>query len=503
MDKIKNSIFKIITAGGSGTGFKVKEHDFLITNYHVIEGSKMVAVEDQNKDRYLAHVIMANPDVDLAFLSVESLSKQASGISIDPTIVVKNHQKINIAGYPLGLPFAFTSGIVSSPNQPMDGRSFVQTDAAVNPGNSGGPMLTDEGILVAVTTAKFEGVDNMGFGIKHSDLIKEIDDFNFDDGKFRVKCNSCDSFIDTETEFCPNCGNNIDSTVFEEFDKTHFATFVEDSLKKLNVNPVLCRAGRDYWEFHQGSALIRIFVVNNNYLYATSPLNALPKKGLKELLRYLSSTNVAPYNLGVFENNIYISYRSHLSDIYSEMKDEIQQNLMNLVLKADELDDFFKENYGCEMSLESKGIRIEAFNPNDLQNPKVNIPLPMKNELEISSGNNPVQGISEDVRQIMKVALQNMSMLLAKYDEYDVVNFSEMSTSVEEYYSKMTENSQLANRLKQPLLMDFFLSNKVILKDLNRMIEHKDSLKNSWSTRLDSNYVHYEKMMELYQEFIK
>ncbi len=494
MDKIKNSIFKIITAGGSGTGFKVKEHDFLITNYHVIEGSKLVAVEDQNKDRYLAHVIMANPDVDLAFLSVDSLKKQASGISIDPTIIVKNHQKINIAGYPLGLPFAFTSGIVSSPDQPMDGRSFVQTDAAVNPGNSGGPMLTDEGIVVAVTTAKFEGVDNMGFGIKHSDLIKEINDFNFDDGKYRVKCNSCDTFIDQETEFCPNCGNNIDSSVFEEFEKTHFATFVEDSLKKLNVNPVLCRAGRDYWEFHQGSALIRIFVVNNNYLYATSPLNALPKKGLKELLRYLSSANVAPYNLGVFENNIYISYRTHLSDIYSEMKDEIQQNLMNLVLKADELDDFFKENYGCEMSLESKNIRKNNFSPNILQ-------TPMEKELEIASENTAAQRNDIDPLQIMKSTLQNISMMLAKYDEFDVVNFSEMRNAVDGYYGTMKENSQWANRMDHPILMDFFLSNKVILKDLDRMISNKDALKNKWNARLDSNYVHYEKMMELYQDF--
>ena len=94
--------------------------------------------------------------------------------------------------------------------------------------------------------------------------------------------------------------------------------------------------------------------MNNNYLFATSPLNKLPKEKLDELLTYVNSNNVAPYQLGVYENKIYISYRSHLSDIYSEKKEEIKQNIINLALKADELDDFFKDNYGCDMSMESK-----------------------------------------------------------------------------------------------------------------------------------------------------
>ncbi len=494
MNKIKNSIYKVITAAGSGTGFKIKEHDFLITNYHVVEGSKVVAVEDQNKDRFVAHVIMANPDVDLAFLDVKALNKKASGIKIDPDIEVKNHQKINIAGYPLGLPFAFTSGIVSSPNQPMDGRNFVQTDAAVNPGNSGGPMLTDDGVVVAVTTAKFEGVDNMGFGIKHTDLIKEINDFHFDDGKFRVKCNSCDTFIDKETEFCPNCGNNIDISVFEEFEKTHFSAFVENALEKLGINPVLCRAGREYWEFHQGSALVRIFVVNNNYLYATSPLNELPKDGLKKLLRYITSNPVQPYQLGVYENKIYISYRTHLSDIYSEKKNEIQDHLINLVLKADDLDDFFKDNYGCAMSLESKEIKMEnTFKPVDIDASEIDdIPPLMSSEQVVSAEINPLQ--------LMKTDLQKISMLMAKYDEFETIDFVAMQHEVDELYKSM-EIGLKQSMDNSPVLSDFFIAYKVVLKDIKRMIDQRDRLKMNWTKRMDSNHIGYDKMMELYQNY--
>jgi serine protease Do len=354
MRNTQNSIYKIITADGTGTGFKVEGYDFLITNFHVVSGSKIVAVEDHKKNRYLAQVAMVNPEVDLAFLNVEELKSVKGLIKLDKTNEVVNLETIYINGFPFGMPFTVTEGIVSASNQPMNGRNYIQTDAAVNPGNSGGPMLDNEGILVGVTTSKFTQADNVGFGIKASDVIKQIEDYNFEDVKYRVKCNSCDHFIEEETEFCPNCGANIDISVFEEFEKSHFANFTEAALVDLGANPVLCRAGRDYWEFHQGSALIRIFVVNDNYLFATSPLNKLPKDNLDALLTYINSNNVAPYQLGVYNNKIYVSYRTHLSDIYSEKKDEIKQNIINLALKADELDDFFKDNYGCAMSMESK-----------------------------------------------------------------------------------------------------------------------------------------------------
>lgn len=360
MKNIKNSVFKIITAGGSGSGFKIVGHDFIITNYHVIQGNKLVAVENHKKDRFLAQVAMVNTELDLAFLIVEKLD--ASGeIILDENLTATNTQKVYINGFPFGMPFTITEGIISSPNQPMRGRNYIQTDAAVNPGNSGGPMTTEDGRLIGVTTSKFTEADNVGFGIKHQDIIKQIEDYNFSDTKYRVKCNSCDDFIEEEVEFCSNCGNNIDISVFEEFEMSNFSIFVEEALTNLGVNPILCRAGNDFWEFHQGSALIRIFIVNNNYLYATSPLNKLPKQNLDKLLEYVTGDSQDPYILGVYKNKIFLSFRTHLSDIYSEKKTDIKDIITKLAKKADDLDDFFKDNFACEMSMESKNLEAESL----------------------------------------------------------------------------------------------------------------------------------------------
>jgi len=354
MEQYKSSIYKIITADGTGTGFKTTDSDYIITNYHVVRGSKKVAIETHGQDRHVAHVVMVNPEIDLAFLEVPSLKSKKGTIKLKHDVELENIQKVYINGFPFGMPYTVTEGIVSSTNQPMNSRHYIQTDAAVNPGNSGGPMLNQDGVLVGVTTSKFSDADNVGFGIKHNDLIKELDDHKFADTKYRVKCNSCDNFIEKESKFCESCGGTIAASAFEEFEKSYLSTFVEEALSELNEDPVLFQAGRDYWSFHRGSALIRIFVSNESYLIATSPLNNLPKKNLKELLEFVCDDKSNPYMLGIHDNKVYISYRVHISDIYGEEKELVKKNLANFANKADELDDFLETEFGCEKSLESK-----------------------------------------------------------------------------------------------------------------------------------------------------
>lgn len=354
MEQHKKNIYKVITSSGTGSGFAVKGHNFVITNYHVVEGSKILAIEDQQKNRYLAYVIMVNPEADLAFLRIEGLDVSQSSITIDKDLQVANTQRVFINGYPFGMPFTITEGIISSANQPMGNRHYIQTDAAVNPGNSGGPMMNQSGVVVGVTTSKFDNADNVGFAIRFDELIKEIEDFNFSDTLYRVKCNSCDNFIENETKFCPHCGNTINTAVFEEFEQSHFANFIESAIEEMGANPVLCRAGRDNWEFHQGSALLRIFVYQRDYLIITSPLAKLPKQNLLPLYEFLLSHSYLPYSFGISDNTIYISYRVHLSDVFSDDSDKIKEYVRNIPTLADDLDNLLVEKYGCEFSIEAK-----------------------------------------------------------------------------------------------------------------------------------------------------
>lgn len=352
---ISPAVCKIITATGSGTGFYLANNNVWVTNYHVVAGSRQVTLENHKLDRYLANVIFFNPDDDIAFLRSEYHDSQAPGIPFETGRSVNVSEALFVLGYPYGMPFSVTEGIVSSPNQLMNGKYYIQTDAAVNPGNSGGPVLSADGKLVGITTAKFQDADNMGFAIPAKVMINQ---FKFleqnPQDKYALKCPSCDSLILEKSEYCNNCGAEIDKSFFDQTPLTDLAVFIENTISGMGINPILTRAGYEYWNFYQGSSQIRIFVYNRNYLYVTSPLNNLPKTNLQELLQYLVKESVAPYKLGIHENQIYISYRVHLSDIYSSFAGEIQQNIRNMLVKADELDNYFVEKFGCEFTVFSK-----------------------------------------------------------------------------------------------------------------------------------------------------
>ena len=132
------------------------------------------------------------------------------------------------------------------------------------------------------------------------------------------------------------------------------AVFVEEVFNELKIDPVIARRGVVFWEFHRGSALVRYFVYRNSFLFATSPLAKLPKTNLQEVYKYILSNPVSPFYLGISQGLIYISYRAHLSDLKSSKRSLIQKNLAALAIKADELDNFLIETYGCEWHEESK-----------------------------------------------------------------------------------------------------------------------------------------------------
>ena len=350
----EQAIFKVNTASGSGSCFYLKDKNIFVTNYHVVGTYKQVSIQDVAGIRYLAQVLLANPQEDIAFLRAEQ-NFDIHQLDIFRDSTLKQGEKIFVAGYPYGMPFTVTEGVISAVDQPMDGRNYIQTDAAVNPGNSGGPMINAEGKVIGITTSKFTQADNMGFGVPVSMLMEEFEALGqISNSSFNLVCDSCATLIVQQTEYCDNCGQQIDSRYFEQPALTDVAAFCEQSIASVGINPVLARLGQEFWEFHVGSSLLRIFVYDNNYLYATSPINQLPAQNMGPLMEELLSMKIAPFKLGVYQKEIYLSYRVHISDIFSTHQNEIISNLTSLFNKANELDDFFVEKYGCKYSSYSR-----------------------------------------------------------------------------------------------------------------------------------------------------
>ncbi|MEM9143395.1 MAG: trypsin-like peptidase domain-containing protein [Bacteroidota bacterium] len=356
IQQLANSVYRINTATGSGTGFYNLDDHIIVTNYHVVKGSMQVSVEGMDKNRFMADVVYANPGKDIAFLKAEHLPKPAQAVVTRHDVKTVSRDTVLVLGYPYGMPFTITEGIVSNPNQLMGGTRFIQTDAAINPGNSGGPVINEKGELVGIATAKFTEADNMGFAIPMATLREELEIVGELTDGFTLGCPSCGALITEKTDYCPNCGNDIDENWFEELPLSDFSLKVEEALAKLEIDPVLARSGRERWYFHQGSAEIRMFVYDNNYLFATSPLNDLPRKNLAQVYEYILTADAGEHRLSISDNQIFLSYRVHISDLYSEHKEQVLDGIAQLAIKADALDDTFVTEFGAKMTHYSKAL---------------------------------------------------------------------------------------------------------------------------------------------------
>jgi len=177
-----DSVVMVRNAAGRGSGFFISNQGHLITNYHVVEGSTRLQVDmfRRTKQGYerqelkRIRILALQPLRDLALLQVD-LAELEHNV---PTPVVLNDRDdlhvgdlVFAVGNPLGLERSVTQGIVSSTTRRMGNLRMIQTDAAVNPGNSGGPLFNARGEIVGVACAGAVSFDGLAFGIPVCDLI--------------------------------------------------------------------------------------------------------------------------------------------------------------------------------------------------------------------------------------------------------------------------------------------------------------------------------------------
>ena len=241
---IYKSVFKVTHAEGSGSCFYLKSHNLFVTNYHVVEGFHAVAIHDSNRNPYPAKVVLVNVSLDIALLSVSHDFSDLPDINLSEDDTLGIGGKIRVAGYPYGMPFTVTEGTVSAPKQLMNGQYYIQTDAAVNPGNSGGPILNDKDEIVGITVSKINDADNMGFGIRVENLRKVLESVDeLDRDTFNVQCESCDELISTPDGYCPSCGEKLPEDIFEERHVSPLTEFCESAIEQMGINPILARDG--------------------------------------------------------------------------------------------------------------------------------------------------------------------------------------------------------------------------------------------------------------------
>src|SRR6059058_1231659 len=171
-----------------GSGFVIDRSWHIVTNYHVVRGASSIQVSFSNNERYRARLVGSDPSTDIAVLKVDVEANALKALPLGDSDAVRVGDQVIAIGNPFGLDRSVTAGIVSAVQRRIEAPNnlsiahVIQTDAALNHGNSGGPLLNAQGEVVGVnaqieTGGQDQGNVGIGFAIPINtvkDVVAEL-----------------------------------------------------------------------------------------------------------------------------------------------------------------------------------------------------------------------------------------------------------------------------------------------------------------------------------------
>src|SRR3989449_7999079 len=146
---------------GAGSGFVIDTKGYILTNNHVVEGAQTIEVVLGDQSRYPAKVVGADPRNDVALIKIEPKNKPLVALPLGDSSTIQVGQKVLAIGNPFGFQSTLTTGVISAIGRTVQTSQTtfidqaIQTDAAINRGNSGGPLINSHGEVIGINSAIF------------------------------------------------------------------------------------------------------------------------------------------------------------------------------------------------------------------------------------------------------------------------------------------------------------------------------------------------------------
>ena len=181
-DSIKSVVTIKTSAGFQGTGFIISNEGYVVTNAHVLADTQgnladVIQIIDSDQNSEDAEFIGYNGTIDIALLKV---SGNYDALEIGDSNDVNVGEKVIAIGNPLGLQFSVSEGIISAVHR--EGGNgldvYIQTDTALNPGNSGGPLINKQGVVIGINNFKIGSGENLGFALESNEIIKSVNEIS-------------------------------------------------------------------------------------------------------------------------------------------------------------------------------------------------------------------------------------------------------------------------------------------------------------------------------------
>jgi S1-C subfamily serine protease len=159
--RVSSGFFMLPTPGeGAGSGSVLDKRGHILTNYHVVEDAEKIEVTlPGGKEPYDGTLVGTDPENDIALLKIDAPADELFPVPLGVSNNLQVGQRVYTLGNPFGLEGTLTTGVISNLNRTLPNRlgremkSIIQTDAAMNPGNSGGPLLDTSGRMIGMNVA--------------------------------------------------------------------------------------------------------------------------------------------------------------------------------------------------------------------------------------------------------------------------------------------------------------------------------------------------------------
>ena len=277
IEQYSNIVIQIATPYSTGTGFLLREAGVIVTNNHVVQGNREVVVDGSKLPRQMAKVVFSDPRHDLAFIAVPPCPEAPAAALVSNKTVSVGDMVVAI-GHPFGLKFTATQGIVSGTEHLQGDLSYIQHDAALNPGNSGGPLVNQQGEVIGVNTFIVNGGEGLGFSLPVRFLAESLALWQQGGGQVGARCQNCKQAVFERAKsdgYCPNCGAPIElPSDAELYEPAGIARTIEEILGKCGHDIGLARRGPNVWEVRNGSASIVVSYYEPNGTLRGTPSSA-------------------------------------------------------------------------------------------------------------------------------------------------------------------------------------------------------------------------------------
>lgn len=350
IDHFISLTIQIATPYTTGTGFLLPQYNLIVTNEHVVRDNRDAVIEGLHIQRSVAKVLFTDTRLDIAFLEANSLLEQPqTNYRLETNFHIGD--PVFAVGHPFGLKLTTTSGIISNPRHQSDGLEYIQHDAALNPGNSGGPLIDKDGLIIGINTFIIQNGQNIGFSLPIRYVVEAAEKYVQHYGASSSACHACGSMIfddGKQLKYCPNCGAGITLPAFlPPYEPIGMAATIEQLITAAGHDVQITRRGPNAWELQHGSAKIALYYYEKTGLITGEAyLCTLPSQHIREVYEYLLHENyhLAGLTLSVRQQDIILSLLVY--DRYLNVDTGLQ--LFEALFKqADAYDNILVEQYGA------------------------------------------------------------------------------------------------------------------------------------------------------------